>query len=252
MPACHSSKKCLPLASRRGFSLIEILVSMGILGILIAILIPILAGAKASSGQTVTLSNLRQLALTTADYNAVYSQAFPHVPEGTWLRLHPPDEMGASILPGYWDLSIYWPALFHDIAPWREHYATWVGPGGIDDRKKPWLSSGGFRVPSYRLSHTFFARPELWAPALDDDPSFYRPVYVRDVVHPSSKVMFWDEDQMHFRRSRVADRDHRAILFADGHVAAKRLSDANVPPEIAFKTTRPLYDTLDGARGKDY
>lgn len=239
------------------FTLIEVLVVIAVIGVLIGILVPVLAGAKSAGGQTVTLSNLRQLGLTTADYNATYKQAYPFAPEGTWFALHPPDEAGSSIRPGYWDLSIYWPALFHDIAPWREHFLTWVGPGpGQDDPQRPWIrateTGEAFRTPSYQLAHTFFARPELWAPATQDNPSFYRPVYVRDVAHPSSKAMFWDAEQTHLRNMRDADRDPRAILFADGHVDVKRLSEAAAPPNIPFKDTRPLQDTLDGARGTDY
>jgi len=241
-----------------GFSLIEVLVVIAVLGVLIGILVPVLAGARSAGGQTVTLSNLRQLGLTMADYNKTYKQAYPWAPEATEFLLSPPGTLPrASITsPDYWALGIFWPALLHDIAPWPEHYASWVGPGGLDADKAPWFRGGqdldSFGVPSYRLSHTFFARPELWAPATQDNPSFYRPVFVRDVAHPSSKAMFWDAEQTHLRNMRDADRDPRAILFADGHVDVKRLSEAASPPSIPFKDTRPLQDTLDGARGRDY
>jgi prepilin-type N-terminal cleavage/methylation domain-containing protein len=239
-------------AGPRAFTLSEVLVVIAVLGVLIGILVPVLAGAKSAGGQTVTLSNLRQLGLTMADYNAAYQQAYPWAPADAWF-----DVLGGSVHPGDpWSLEYYWPALLHEIAPWDEHYATWVGPGGIEDAQRPWQRpvelGSSFRFPSYRLSHTFFARPELWAPATQDNPSFYRPVFVRDVAHPSSKAMFWDAEQTHLRNTRDADRDPRAILFADGHVDVKRLSEAATPPDITFKDTRPLQDTLDGARGRDY
>ncbi len=245
-----------PRSRRAGFSLIEVLVTIGVIGILIAILVPVLFGAKAAGGQTVTLSNLRQLGLTMADYHATHREAYPFAPAGSSFQLGPPDAGMGAISPGYWDLSIYWPALLHDIAPWREHFATWVGPGGVEDDQRPWMRETEFgqtfRWPSYRLSHTMFARPELWAPATEDDQAFYRPVFVKDVRHPASKVVFWDAELTHLQSSPEADRDPRASLFADGHVSVHRLSEAATPPTISFKDTRPLQDTPDGVHGRDY
>lgn len=50
------------------FSLVELLVVVAIIGILAALLLPALAGAKARSLQTACLNNLRQLALATQMY----------------------------------------------------------------------------------------------------------------------------------------------------------------------------------------
>src|SRR5262245_26079265 len=57
---------------QRGFTLVELLVVIGIIAILIGILIPTLIGARASAYKTQCLSNLRQLGLALLDYGARY------------------------------------------------------------------------------------------------------------------------------------------------------------------------------------
>jgi len=246
---CSDSRSC----SHSGFTLIEILVSIGVLAILIAILASALAAATTRGREVVTLSNMRQLSATFEQYVQVYG-AYPYAPRGAQFVVSPPESGEISIIePPYWDLDVYWTALMHDIAPWPEHFKTWVGPGAVENEEEPWIRGSLTGVPSYRLSHTFFARPRLWAPAERDDAAFYREVSPNDVHHPSAKGMLWDAELTHLNADASADRDQRAIAFADGHVAVRRMSQASPPPEIPFKPdTLPVQDTPDGARGVDY
>ncbi|MDX9911315.1 MAG: prepilin-type N-terminal cleavage/methylation domain-containing protein [Phycisphaerales bacterium] len=241
-------------SAARAFSLIELLVSIGVIALLLAILLPALLGARSRGREVVTLGNLRQLSLTMEAYLGAYDQTYPWAPAGTWFTITPPDDLEpSSVYPGYWNLDIYWTALMHDVAPWRQNFRSWVGPGGVDDAERPWLRARGAGIPSYHLSHTFFARPEVWAPAPVDSATFYRPVSQRDVRFPSNKVMMWDEELTHLANQPKADRDLRPMLFADGHASVKRLSKAARPPAISFKPdTRPVVDTPNGVHGRDY
>jgi prepilin-type N-terminal cleavage/methylation domain-containing protein len=52
-----------------GFTLVELLVVIGIIAVLIAILLPALASARASAAKVACASNLRQIALATMNYS---------------------------------------------------------------------------------------------------------------------------------------------------------------------------------------
>ena len=63
--------------AKRAFTLIELLVVIAIIAILAAILFPVFAQAKAAAKKTVDLSNLKQLATSTALYQGDSDDVFP-------------------------------------------------------------------------------------------------------------------------------------------------------------------------------
>src|SRR6059036_3076775 len=86
-----------PRASRRvspgsaGFTLVELLVVIGIIALLISILLPALNRAKESANRTKCLSNLRQLGLAMVQYAGDNKGAFPNSANSTqkpWDWVH--------------------------------------------------------------------------------------------------------------------------------------------------------------------
>lgn len=71
----------------RGFTLIELLVVMGIIGLLIAILLPTLSRVRKAAQATVCLSNLRQMGMGWLSY-ANESKGRPH--PSSWATIHYP------------------------------------------------------------------------------------------------------------------------------------------------------------------
>jgi prepilin-type processing-associated H-X9-DG protein/prepilin-type N-terminal cleavage/methylation domain-containing protein len=62
---------------RRAFTLVELLVVIGIIAILIAILLPALSGARQQAQMVNCLSNLRQLAVTAHNYSDQFQGSYP-------------------------------------------------------------------------------------------------------------------------------------------------------------------------------
>jgi prepilin-type N-terminal cleavage/methylation domain-containing protein len=64
------------ISKRKGFTLVELLVVIGIIAILIGVLLPALASARAAARKTACLSNLRQLGLALLEYSARDKRGF--------------------------------------------------------------------------------------------------------------------------------------------------------------------------------
>jgi prepilin-type N-terminal cleavage/methylation domain-containing protein len=62
---------------RRGFTLVELLVVISIIALLIGLLLPTLAGARAAARQTGCLSDMRQMTLALVVYSNDYKESLP-------------------------------------------------------------------------------------------------------------------------------------------------------------------------------
>lgn len=68
-----------PRTHRTGFTVVELLVTIGIIGALLAILLPVLKNVRESSGETVCASNLRELSSATQAYLNMWDNNLPQV-----------------------------------------------------------------------------------------------------------------------------------------------------------------------------
>jgi prepilin-type N-terminal cleavage/methylation domain-containing protein/prepilin-type processing-associated H-X9-DG protein len=71
-------------ANHRGFTLIELLTVIAIIGILSAILIPVVSTVRESARRANCLSNLRQIGVASFLYAAENDGRFPRINEGNW------------------------------------------------------------------------------------------------------------------------------------------------------------------------
>lgn len=246
----------------RGFTLIEILVSIGIIAVLIGIALPALSGARQRASDVVGLSNLRQTGLVFESYTQTFNGWLPFAYEGTQFSTTPRVPPEALSSDSHWALSKYWSSLFHEIAPWREWFQMWTFPDPRRSVDEPWiiLEQGGALsngVSSLRYSRALFARPEIWevGEMVEDRDSVLRGVRMSEVRFPSSKVSLFDGELCVRVRCDSELEAKRGMLFLDGHAALLATGDAIEPVQGRMPylgEPEPLHDTAGGAYGRDY
>ena len=230
--------------------------SIGIIGILIALTVPALRGARTRGSETVVLSNLRGIASTFSLYNATYDERYPWVPQWTALYTsHPPQDGPYMKTDSYWVLTYAWATVFHDIAPWDEHYLAWLDPPGRHG-KYPWFVEGKISInwPSYVYCRSFQARPIVWASGGPLPPEGnFAPTRVSEVRFPSSKALMFDRDLSYLHRE-PRETDARGVLAADGSASMRFNRDAKPPTQNRLDESEPTiyYDTPDGVLGRDF
>lgn len=241
---------------RGAFSLMEMLVALGVVALLIGLLLPALGRAREVARASASASNLRQIAAVFELYRQRYADAYPIGRVGVPYPVTISGEGVRQSFGNHFDFGYVWPVLVREVAPWEEFWRTWLSPGS--------RRSGGPSAPmffSYNYSHAFPARPGLWAEGAGPDLSLLEAVRGADVVYPSSKVLAWDREMAYLLRPRWLMAGMYAnptpMLFADSHVAVRRPAEAAAPRSNPLNpdpvtASQPLHNTPDGVAGRDY
>lgn len=259
--------------NRRAFSLVELLVVMGLIGVLVSLVLPGLAGARVSARQTQGLSNQRQVAISFTQY-ADEARAYPFTQKGAGIPGAPIPPNPDVIMVRWWpDTSIVassdhfnqswmWPGLVSRFAPWPENYRVWLSPGLRKELSDLEAGAGDFddiqNTISLRYSNAFVARPELFRADAPANEALLRATGPHEVAFPANKVLLWDAHLAFLNKAPPVERGHfRAptpMAFADQHAALHDPTTAAAPAENPLKLyeSMTLHDTPDGILGRDF
>lgn len=245
--------------SKPAFTLVELLVSIGIIALFISIAIPAFAQVRRSSKRAVALSSNRQIMRMLAVYTQANHDTHPYIVSGQLESMRPaldkplgPNQglmLGvqsnrwANLLvdqnPGLLDL------IYPNIAFWPDmrvrHQEEGIWQGVII------ATSTIFAAPGY------FSDTE---PVLENQ---LRATRTHEIRFPSAKMIFYDWSSAWLNSQRLIESDPDGLLipqiysFADGSAASIKGQDFNAPFVERTYTTRvgTGFTTLDGLAGRD-
>ncbi|MEM8756359.1 MAG: type II secretion system protein [Planctomycetota bacterium] len=238
---------------RPGVTLIEVLVSLTVIAVLIAILVPSISIARKQAQKTVSLSNLRGIGQITS----IYTESYRSHPFGLGGWGRPPGTGNAFLIGfGVWRADRYWPVFYHDIAPWQEHAQNWISPGAEDgDRyERLWQPDAPIATnavwASYRYSNSFVGDPGIWSDGFDAETHVPRATRPEELASPARKAMFYNAEPPGFDEASP----RRGVLAADSAARSRKDSDAADPRQNPLRSEPPAiyHDTVLGVRGSDF
>lgn len=255
---------------RRGITLLEVIVAIGVIALLLAIAMPVLSAIRLAARETECLSQIRQTGLLMSSYATDRQGVLPQVGEARLTRSF----SNAGFWMNYFDQRVFWPITLRGYTaspndprelscPYDERPIIEREEDGYDSQ----YPDGAVLPTAYWYSSALFTRAALWRetnPVVD--ASQLLPVNISEVAHPSAKAAFYDLAAPHRLSDPPmapfgADFDdlHRPfyrvpVSLVDGSGALKTRTELPGPVANPFYGGRPptLFNTRDGFLGRDF
>jgi prepilin-type N-terminal cleavage/methylation domain-containing protein len=223
LPALRASK-------RAAFTLVELLVVIGIIAVLISLLLPALGKAQRHARQVVCMSNERQLIQAVIMYAGDWKGVFPG---GPGYMIKPPGPTGTNQYEprlASWDTEAQNPYSCNADPQWGPTFlAKYVGKstkiGGCPG--EPDVNTTGSAFTSKRTSY-WYSMSLVYKPEEVQFPGTFigpltpqTPQKLTSVRHPTSKIMIIERQSYHEKVFVQSDRgvfSNFAMGFVDGHV----------------------------------
>lgn len=241
----------------RGFTLVEVLISIALIAILLALNLPALRGVQQRASEVSSLSTIRQHGAVFSMYGSDYSGTYPYFtsPAATWTILRDGNfAVGVSYFGAYQSWNIALAKGYYSSGPFDRVFS----PPGVS----PW---GEYLFTGYWYSCSMLARPEHWDPDQRlTGTSLLRPTRDTDVRYPTLKVLLADQFAASLASAEGSSGGARVPAhFTDGSAAALKLGDVrrqypgghSTPSDAGngYHNAQPApgMHTLDGVRGMD-
>jgi prepilin-type N-terminal cleavage/methylation domain-containing protein/prepilin-type processing-associated H-X9-DG protein len=216
----------------RGFTLVELLVVIGIIAVLIAILLPALTKARQQAARVACMSNQRQLITGATAYMVHNKGRFPYQPAAP-----------RAVTPWLDDTHANWgPNWAYTLHKFLKHQAVYLCPGneriGLNSPRETWNSYFANGIVTEFGGHRFKRPAEIVA--IGDNEQTTGGAALRPAPYSSSKGSYrtreerWEKEAIWSGWMRfgdgtlIADQPHqggRVFGYLDGHCEWKKWQD---------------------------
>lgn len=236
--------------SARAFSLVELLVVIVVLGVLLALALPMLSRSKISARQVRTVSTLRQIHVAVWSYAEEWKEALPYLGYAgePWrgLTLDQTPAPASYFSQSAYYINLLYPSYFSERADVDQ-----PGDYGVSSRQ-----SVHFMTP-YRMTQGAFAAPEYWrGDSPPTDLTLYRSVRVHEALFPGQKVLILHMLSDYFGAGRRGEDPGRvAVVMMDGGASRRPVTDAFEESTINRpygSIPVPGLATVGGLAGRDF
>ncbi|MBK7405471.1 MAG: prepilin-type N-terminal cleavage/methylation domain-containing protein [Phycisphaerales bacterium] len=168
-------------SDRRGFTLVESLLVVVLVGLLTALLLPVLAHARASVRDVMSVANMRTHAQVLAAYAVDWDDYYPALadPDATWSIIRGGGQIQTC---RYFESVLFWNiGLCDQYYDGVVDHESFRHPAAHPDANAP-------LDVSYLLSSAFLASPAYWEEKTRIGPSQWGPSRLSSVVFASDKA----------------------------------------------------------------
>ncbi|QOJ00248.1 MAG: type II secretion system protein [Phycisphaeraceae bacterium] len=172
----------------RGFTLVELLISLGLIAVLLSLMLPALSGSKTRALATSSLGRIREMARGVQLYADDHKEFPPTFgAPGSDERLPMRFDFGVAHADWTSHDTIYAFGVIPYLGTWRV-----AVPPGAPEPERFWVH-GGVRVTTsdYHLTNTLYARPEMFDLDTMTGPEQFGAQRLSGVLFPSDKGLIF-------------------------------------------------------------
>ena len=206
---------------RTGFTLVEMLVAVSIIGVLLAMLLPAVQRARQTARRVTCLSNLHQWTIALQQFAIIHDGYLPRRGQGVQptKQLNRPDDW-FNALPPLMENVPYIDLVSLDSRPKAENDSVWICPEASELDKQALLAYGISDVPQAFFPYAMNMWLSTWIAPLPDHLERVGPtstmVFMADGLGPYCSTV--PSTQPYSPVARHAGMVN--IAFLDGHVAS--------------------------------
>jgi prepilin-type N-terminal cleavage/methylation domain-containing protein len=243
---------------RRGFTLIELIVTVAVLGVVAAITFPVFKSSRDRARATQCLSSIRQSGVLLFTYSDLYADHLPFAGRKPTIGHYPP-ETGTQTVKFGGTFSVWggtWSLLFPHEWQGKDWNTAYQCP-----RQRRYIPSESmysrrwFDFPFYWMTDVVGFDPVTMRKGSKVDDIKAAPNMLSNVRFPSNKVYLWEEfafctphsDEPDWHESQGVVLVPTSVLLFDGS-ADRKTRNWEIP---GLEGAMPYQYTVDGIYGRD-